>query len=443
VTPARAAAFRVLRATGRGRRLDRALEEERPGLPEAERGWLQELAYGTVRLRGRLDHLLEHHVRGGVERLDPPVLDLLRLGAYQLLYMGSVPPYAAVSQTVEQIRDQAGRGAGGLGNAVLRALQRDLGEGGPDALAHRFPDPEADPAGHLSTWGSHPRWLVDRWLARWEVDEVRALVEHDNRVPPLALAPLDGDVEGSVERLEAHGIEAEPTPGVPGSLLLPRGSDPRAALRICPASVIQDPAATAVAHSVRPPEGAWVADLCAAPGGKALVVAGGGAYVLAADRSVPRLDLLREAAGRARVEVGLVAADARRPPVRKAPVVLLDVPCTGTGTLARHPDARWRLEPSHVEEMSRLQEAILEGAARCVKPGGLLVYATCSLEPEENDERVAAFLETHPGFRGEAIPGSGPGVPSTSGGRSMVPWRSGFDGAFVARLRKCEEDGGG
>jgi len=199
---------------------------------------------------------------------------------------------------------------------------------------------------------------------------------------------------------------------------------------------MQDPAATLVAEYVGAGPGVTVADLCAAPGGKALVLAGRGAYVLAADRSRVRLDLVRANVRRTRMIVGVVQAEAERPPFRSAPVVLVDAPCTGTGTLRRHPDARWRLRPRDVDGMADVQRRILEGAARCVHPGGVLVYATCSLEDEENERQVEAFVERHPEFRT-----TGPGPVDQryldERGRLVVlPQRTGFDGAFAARLER-------
>lgn len=432
VTAARRAALRVTRAAGRGRRLDRALGEVLVRLPDRDRAWVHELVYGTARLRGRLDHLLDHHLHRGIGSVDPALLDLLRLGAYQLLHMDSVPAYAAVSQAVEQARKTAGtRGAGAMVNAVLRAVART----GEDR--DLFPSFEEDPAGHLSTWGSHPRWLVERWLARWPADRVRSLVDAGNRIPSLTVVPLDGDVAGALDRLSGAGIPGMAVRGGTSALELPPGTDPEAVLAALPGAVVQDPGASLVVPYADPPREGPVADLCAAPGGKALVLAGRGVYVCAADRSPARLALVRENAVRAGVRIGLAVARAERPAIRPVPFVLLDAPCTGTGTLRRHPDARWRLRPRDVERMAAVQRRMLDGAAGAVEPGGLLVYATCSLEAEENEEGVDAFLGRHPGFRLEG-PGPVDGRYIDGRGRLRVfPGDTGFDGAFAARLRRA------
>jgi 16S rRNA (cytosine967-C5)-methyltransferase len=411
-------------------RLDLAMNRTGAGLESRERGFAQELAYGAIRLQGRLDHLLAEHVRSGLEGLHVRVLHVLRLGLYQLLYL-DVPDYAAVSQAVEQVRHVGQGRAAGLVNAVLRAAAR--GGDGPE----RFPDPTVDPAEYLVTWGSHPRWLVDRWLERWPFDEVRRLVELNNRVPRLHLVPVDpGGLDEAAERLRREpGVEAEVL-AVPGVLRV-SGIDPRSLLETVP-GFVQDPAAALVCRYAAVPPDTLVADLCAAPGGKALSLSRRARYVLAADPSVSRLRLLRENVDRLGLPVGVVRARAEDPPLRgtgpAAPrLTLLDVPCSGTGTLGRHPDARWRLSPTAPEEMARVQARILRKAAGVVPPGGVLVYSTCTLEPEENQGVVEAFLGDRPDFRWS--PPEDPELELNDGGwMEVLPQRTGFDGAFAARL---------
>jgi len=432
VSRAREAALETLRQVGRGRRLDRALEERLPAVPKEERGFVHALTYGVCRLRGRLDHLLDHHLREGVGSVSSLLLDLLRMGSYQLLYMDGVPPYAAVSQTVEQARGRVGAGVASLVNGVLRSVQR-RGED-PDL----FPRFEDDPTGFLTRWGSHPRWLVERWLARWPPDEVRALVEGNNRIPALYVRPLGIGVEEARARLRRAGIEADPVEDGSGCLRLEEGTDPEAALQAIPA-LVQDPASAHVVRYAAPKPGSRVADLCAAPGGKALALLPASSYLLAADRSPARLRRIAESGDRLGVprnRIGIVAARAEAPPAGGFDLVLLDVPCTGTGTLGRHPDARWRLKPSAPERMSRVQWRILEGGARAVAPGGLLVYATCTLEPEENEVTVSRFLARHPAFRLEPPAEEMGDLLDEAGRLRVLPQETGFDGAFAVRMRK-------
>jgi 16S rRNA (cytosine967-C5)-methyltransferase len=433
-TPARRAALRVLERVREGDLVDRALDDaaSAAGLDGRDRAWLQELVYGTLRLRGRLDHLLEAVARGGTARIDPVVLDVLRLGAYQLLEMGSVPPYAAVSQSVDLAREGGAPRAAGFVNGVLQNLRRR-------AADVPFPDFAADPAGWLATAGSHPRWLVERWIARWGAGEARALAEANNRRPELYLRPLGIAPAAAAERLRAAGIESEPVPFSPDSLRIAPPATAAQALAAVPA-VVQDPAAALVVRYAAVPEGATVLDLCAAPGGKALGVAETAARVVAADLSVGRLRRVAENAQRVgwRSRLGLVVADGRQAPFRPVDAVLLDAPCTGTGTFRRHPDGRWRVGPDDVRALAALQDALLAAAADRVRPGGLLVYSTCSLEPEENELRIETFLSRHPGWAPEASPAElDPGLLDGAGRLAVLPQRHGVDGAFAVRLRRA------
>jgi 16S rRNA (cytosine967-C5)-methyltransferase len=431
VTPGRRAALDVLRAVRRGALADRALADAVARLDPRERAWTQELVYGTLRLRGRIDHMLAPLVRRGLAKLEPDVLDTLRLAAYQLLEMDAVPDYAAVSQAVEQARRVGGRGADRLVNGVLRAW---LARGAPPD----WPDEESDPAGFLATWGSHPRWLVERWIGRWGAEETRRLVEANNRRPELYLRPIGVPVAEALRRLAAAGIAAEPVAFAPDSVRLVPPASVSDALAAVPA-VVQDPAAALVVRYAAVPPGGLVADLAAAPGGKALALAVEARYTVAADASFSRMGKVRENAQRLGASrLGLLVADARRPPLRDgaADAVLLDVPCTGTGTFRRHPDARWRLRPEDLAALTALQRELLEAAAALPRPGGLLIYSTCSLEPEENEAQVDWFLERHPEYVIRPPAGFDPALLDARGCLTVLPQRTGVDGAFAARLER-------
>ncbi len=381
-----------------------------------------------MRLQGRLDHLLDLHLREGIGSLPPRLLPILRMGAYQLLYMDGTPDYAAVSQAVEESGEVAGGRMKGVVNGVLRSLARE--GGGPE----RFPRLDDDPVGHLSRWGSVPEWLARRWLEAWGPREAAELVDAANRIPTTHLRPLGGDLKGAMELLAAGGIEATPGPPESGTLALAAGSSPVEALELVP-GIIQDPAAGWVVAWCGDVSGRQLVDLCAAPGGKAVALVGRGARVVAADRSLRRLRLLVETRDRLGLELPLVAALGEAPPFRPVEAVLVDAPCSGTGTLARHPDARWRLSEADIPGLSRVQDGILDGAARIVTPGGLLIYATCTLEPEENEERIETFLLRHREF----IVEGGEGVPPhvrENGRLRVLPHRTGTDGAFAVRLRR-------
>ena len=386
-----------------------------------------------TRLRGRLDSLIAPHVSRPLTEVDALVLELLRLGAYQIFYMDSVPTYAAVSATVDQVRAELGRRPTGFANAVLRKV----------AGVRPMPPESLESVDALSEWGSHPTWLVRRWLSRYGGNDVRRLIEHDNRRPPTCLLPLGMAGEEAQRILFEQGIDATPAAEWSPCLKLTERASVAAALRALPASIVQDPASNLVARYADVSSGTIVADLCAAPGGKSLALSDRAARILATDRSEPRIRMVRDNALRTGRRLDLVVADAVCPPLMRVDAVLLDAPCTGTGTLARHPDARWRLRPTAIDEMAAVQAQMLDAAAHVVRPGGLLIYSTCTLEPEENEERVADFLERHPGFALEPTDAVArrdageDGFVDDEGYLRVEPWRSGYDGSFAARLRKA------
>lgn len=431
VTEPRTAAAQILADLRTGLMLEPAFERRIAVLDARDRRWIQELVWGMLRVRGWIDAVLSTRVRGGIVRLDADVADLLRLGTYQLLYMGSVPPYAAIGQTVELTKRRHGIGASKLANAVLRRIDRER-----DALEPEVPSDAIDA---LAQRFSHPRWLVARWLARWSEADVITLLRQNNAEAPIIVRPFGVVREQLEAMLEGAGVHVSEIPLVPDSLQLPTG----VALTELGAFkqgllFVQDPGATLVAKYACVAPGSIVADLCAAPGGKALEMSRAASLVIAADRQPVRVDRMLVGIGRVdATNVVPLVADATAPAIAPVDAVLVDAPCTGTGTFRRHPDARWRLKVSDLAVMGALQKAILRAAATVVKPGGLLVYSTCSLEPEENDEQVESFLKAHPDFTLEPPPGGTVADTVMSDGRLRVlPHLHGVDGAFAARMRR-------
>jgi 16S rRNA (cytosine967-C5)-methyltransferase len=387
-----------------------------------------------LRHRSVIDAYLDERVRGGLVRLDPDLMDLLRIGVYQLLYMGSVPAYAAIAQTVELVKRRHGIGASRLANAVLRRVDRER-----DTLT--IPK-SGDPVDALALRYSHPRWLVARWVARWGADDTERLLAINNSEAPTVLRPY-GIVREQLEAtLESAGAHVEEVPLVPDSIQLGSGVS-LAELGAYRKGLffVQDPGATLVTRYASIPAGATVADLCAAPGGKTLELSRDARMVVASDRSVGRIRWVAENVRRLEARnVFAMVADARHPAIRPVDAVLLDVPCTGTGTFRRHPDARWRLRISDLAVMAALQRSILRAAAEVVKPGGLLVYSTCSLEPEENDAQIESFLAERNDWRLEPPAEGAVSQAVLDAGRLRVlPQRHGVDGAFAARLRRVGE----
>ncbi|MGQ0539352.1 MAG: 16S rRNA (cytosine(967)-C(5))-methyltransferase RsmB [Gemmatimonadaceae bacterium] len=436
LTGSRVVAANVLADLRSGERLDLAFERRvgEAALDPRDRRWLQELLYGLLRRRAWFDAVLSARVRRGFTGLEPDLVDVLRLGAYQLLRMGSVPAYAAIAQSVELAKRRHGIGASKLVNAVLRRLDRER-----DALA-----PEravTDPVERLALEHSHPRWMVARWVARWGAAETARLLAANNEEAATVLRPF-GIVREQLEAmLERSGVATEEVQLVGDSLAIPAGTSVQltelGAFRQG-LFFMQDPAATLVTRYAAIPDGAQVVDLCAAPGGKALEFSRRALSVAACDRSFRRLEKLRENVARLDARnVELVIGDARQPPFGEVAAVLLDAPCSGTGTFRRHPDARWRLNPRDIVSLAAMQRDMLGAAAKLVRPGGLLVYATCSLEPEENDALIEAFLAGQREFRLEP---PGEGVVSEdvldAGRLRVLPQRHGVDGAFAARMRR-------
>jgi 16S rRNA (cytosine967-C5)-methyltransferase len=431
VTDARIAAAEALADLRSGVLLDAAFDRRTSGLDARDRRWVQELVYGMLRRRSWLDAVLADRVRGGLVRLDPDLTDLLRLGAHQLFHMGSVPAYAAIAQTVELAKQRHGMGASKLANAVLRRLDRER-----SGLEPGIP---ADPIAALALQFSHPRWLIARWAARWGAEETAALLEANNHQAPLVVRPFGVVREQLEAMLEASGVEVGDAPLLRDSLMLGGG----VGLRDLGAFqqglfFVQDPAATLVTQYAAFPADARVADLCAAPGGKAVELSRTAEFVVAADASFARLGRLRETIARLEIRnVHPLVCDARAHAVAPLDAVLVDAPCTGTGTFRRHPDARWRLTPNDIAILAATQRSILHAAAAAVRPGGLLVYSTCSLETEENDAQVETFLASHPEFTLEPPPeGTVPAAVLDAGRLRVLPQRHGADGAFAARMRR-------
>ncbi len=392
-------------------------------LDERDRALCNELVLGTLRRRGWLDHVLGPLLDRPLDQLSAGILDVLRLGSYQLLFT-RVAQHAALSESVELARTVEPR-ATGFVNAVLRRLQRQ----GPPAE----PDARVDPQLWLTTWGSLPAWLAERWLHRLgperAIARARALL-----TPPATHFRLNPRVAAAPRRLEEAEVRFLPT-WVPGALRLLEG-------RLTPLAeegvvYAQDAGSQLVAHLAASP--GRILDACAAPGGKSLLLADLGApatRIVAAELSRRRLRNLQWLVRRWGAErVALLAADARRPPFRDLfDAVLLDAPCSGLGTLARHPDIRWRIRPADVARHAQRQRELVESLAPWVRPGGHLVYATCSVEPEENEGVLSPFLATHPEFAPDDLPAW---VASHRDGAfvRIEPSVDG-DGFFVARLRR-------
>jgi 16S rRNA (cytosine967-C5)-methyltransferase len=430
-TAARRLAYRVLREVeGGGTTLaDRLAQRDAMDLAPRDRAFLHELVLGTLRLRGALDFALAPLLeRQTIERLQPAVRAVLRLGAHQVVHL-RVPDRAAVSESVDLARGVAPRAAG-LVNAVLRRLARD----GPPSP----PDPDKDPLAWLTTAGSLPSWLAERWLSRLgpaaAVARARAWL-----APPPAVFRLNPRVPDAFEQVVAAGV-APVALTVPGAWLA-TGASPHD-LAAKGVVYVQDQGSQMVGRLAE--GGRRTLDACAAPGGKSTLLAdvnGPTATVVAAEASPRRVRTLAEIVGRwGAPGVHVVAADGLRPPLRGSfDSVLIDAPCSGLGTLARHPDIRWRAKAGDLPYHAARQGALLRSLAPLVRPGGTLVFATCSLEPEENEGVVEPFLASHAEFAIARGPDWAEPLADGPFYRTL-PEKGGGDAFFAARLTRGRRD---
>jgi 16S rRNA (cytosine967-C5)-methyltransferase len=417
----------ILAQVRAGRSLDAALHGALSSLDPVDRGLAHEMAAGVLRRQDLLDARLAPLVTREWNQVPLRLKDLLRLGAYQLVALDRVPRHAAVDTSVSLAREAGGAKAGGFVNAVLRRL------GTESAPA---PAAAASGAAGLPELHSHPAWLVERWLARFGPEETRRLLEWNDRKPRLVLQPARQSRDELERRWRAAGIEVRPAPFGAGLVTDRRRPDELPGYADG-AFLVQDPAQALLAWYADLPPGITLYDATASPGGKTIALGREAGLVVAGD--ITRLRVRRLAQNLRRAGSGRehpVVADANRPPVRPVGAVLLDAPCLGTGTFARHPDARSRVSPEALERLRRTQAQLLEQAAIVVAPGGLLIYSTCSLEPEENEQQVARFLARHAEFRREPSDTFPSALMSEEGDLRILPQRHEMDGAYAARLRR-------
>lgn len=438
VTLARLAAFEILLRVEEGAYASVLLASREGELKAADRALAHELVMGVLRRQLWLDRLLEHYSNRKVADLDSAVRVALRLGLYQLRFLSRVPASAAVNESVNLVQFARLRSAGSFVNAVLRRATRE---------------PQTDPASNindpierLAVVTSHPPWLIARWTKALGAEEAEAFARSNNEPAPVAFRIVHTRAQEDVcERLRQAGAELIPSKVARNAWRLGGAGNLLAELAAAGLVYVQDEASQLVAEVLDVRPGQRVLDVCSAPGSKTTQIADSisdPGLLVAADVHEHRLRTVVSSAKLQGLDsIRCVAIDGLRPlpfPEGSFDRVLVDAPCSGTGTLRRNPEIRWRISPADIVDLTGRQRQLLANAARVVKPGGRLVYSTCSVEPEENEAVVQAFLEDNRNFRlGELALDS---LLRTSSGMARTwPHREGTDGFFLCTLERIDE----
>jgi len=435
-TGPRLVALHILCRVESGAYADRLLEAERQKdrLSPADRNLVHELVQGTLTWQATIDHVLTPYLGKRLRHQTPELRNLLRLSVYQLRYLDRVPGYAAVSEAVAIARTTGGAGAAKFVNAVMRGVSEDR-------RPAKWPDPGTDPVAHLALTTSHPAWLINRWSKRYGREACARLCAHNNGRPSLTIRAnaLRATADDLQRRLAQEGVTANPSSVFDGFLNV-SDAGPLFVTQAYREGLfsVQGPGAGLVVRLLSPVPGDTVLDVCSAPGGKAAAAAeriGEEGRVIALDLRPGRLRTLRDSIDRLQLRnIVPVAADIHRVPLLvQFPKVLVDAPCSSLGILSRHPELKWRRKESDIPALADQQLRMLIAAAGCVRPGGSLVYSTCTTEPEENEGVVEAFLAARQNFRLE--PADRFLVAGVHGPYLRVlPQEDGVDGAFAARL---------
>lgn len=436
VTPARLAAFEVLLRVEEGAYASVLLATIQEQLKPSDRALCYELVMGVLRWQLWLDRLIEYYSTRKTSELDGPVRLVLRLGLYQLRFLSRIPASAAVNESVNLVHFARLRSAGALVNAVLRRATREP-TFDPAANIH-------EPIERTAVATSHPPWLIERWTRAFGREETEAFARANNEPAPPAFRVVNHRARSSevIERLRATGAVVVPSSVTSGAFRISGAGALLWELAAKGEIYLQDEASQLVAQALDAKPGTRILDLCAAPGSKTSQIAdltADGAVIIASDLHEHRLRTAKQTAKlHGFKSIQFVILDGMRSlPLseRLFDGVLVDAPCSGTGTLRRNPEIRWRISSDDILDLSGRQKQLLSNAARTVKPGGRLIYSTCSVEPDENENVGIQFLENNDNFKLAELllkdgPGSAPGILRT------WPHREGTDGFFVCAFER-------
>jgi 16S rRNA (cytosine967-C5)-methyltransferase len=433
VSPARLAAFEILRRVAEGGYASVLLAARAEELEARDRALCYELVMGVLRFQLWLDVAIEHFAGRSIEQLDVPVKLALRLGLYQVRFLTRVPHSAAVNESVNLVRHARVRSADSFVNAVLRRATREL-EYDPAAGIE-------DPIASLAVSASHPRWLIERWVAAFGLAETTALAVANNQASPLAFRVVHHETTAEIlQQLRESGALLEPSQIAEGAWRIQGAGHLAQELGRSGKTYFQDEASQLVAQVVAPHRGDKVLDVCAAPGSKASQIAAiPSVRLIAGDKHLHRIKTVRDVFQSHDLANGscLVLDGETGLPFREGSFerVLVDAPCSGTGTLRHNPEIRWRISAPDIVELSDRQRQILTEASKVVKPGGRLIYSTCSVEPEENEAVARAFMQRIPDFELAQLATKETFITPTGAARTW-PQRYDTDGFFIAAFTR-------
>ncbi|ADI65909.1 16S rRNA (cytosine(967)-C(5))-methyltransferase [Trichormus azollae] len=444
MTNPRQLAFIALKEVHKGAYADVALDRvlQKFKLPDNDRRLMTELVYGSVRRQRTLDTLIDKLATKKAHQQPPELRTILHLGFYQLRYQEKIPVSAAVNTTVELAKENGFSSLTGFVNGLLRQYLR-LIESSSEPL--KLPE---NPVERLGILHSFPDWIIEVWLEQLGLKETERLCAWMNKTPTIDLRVniLRSSLEKVESAFKSAGVLVRPIPYLPQGLRLISSTGP---IKNLPGFregwwTVQDSSAQLVSHLLDPKPGNVVIDVCAAPGGKTTHIGelmGDKGKIWACDQTASRLRRLKENVQRLHLEsIEICTGDSRNLTQFNniADCVLLDAPCSGLGTMHRHADARWRQTPSSVQELSQLQKELISHTANFIKVGGVLVYATCTLHPMENEEVISQFLAVNPHWQIES-PGSDLVDIASPGWLKVWPHQRDMDGFFMVRLRKTKD----
>jgi len=403
-----------------------------------DKALLSEIVNGVIRWRAKLDWILTGFYHGDFQKNLNWVKNAMRVGLYQILYLTKIPQAVAIYETVEIVKRVQGEKTAGIVNGVLRNILRNL-----DNI--RYPELADDPYYYLSVIYSFPKWLIKKWVDHYGKEETEKMLIAMNKRPyvPARINTLKSDGQAFKNFLETNEMIFKPYSYHENTMMIfnPKINIFETEFFLNGEIAIQDPSASLAVHLAKPEPGMRVADVCAAPGGKSFYIAElmqNQGEIIALDKYPSKLKLIEEGANRLGINIiKTLAADAAEVDFdEQFDLVFADVPCTGLGTISKKPDIKWKRENEDIIKLSKIQKNIIDNAAELVKPGGVLLYSTCTIEPEENADNVRYFLEKHPEFELDPAEKYLPEKVCTDGMMQTYPHRHSCDGAFAARLVK-------